>query len=85
LTRQLVGLKLLERGIPRHGYEVYSVDGLERLGFITSGTQSPCLKEAIAVAYVKPTHSTLGAQIKVEIRGVKVLGEVVATPFLKRK
>ena len=84
LNRQLVGLKLLERGIPRHGYEVYSGDGSEKIGFITSGTQSPCLKESIAVAYIHPSHSRVGTRIRVEIRGTQVLGEVVATPFFKK-
>ena len=85
LKRQLVGLKLLERGIARHGYEVFSQDGSESLGWITSGTQSPSTRESIAIAYLNRPYGILGSQVRVNIRGVKVLAEVVATPFYQRK
>jgi aminomethyltransferase len=84
LTRALVGIKLLERGIPRHGYAVYHEEGNARLGELTSGTQSPMTKDSIGIAYVKSSHSQIGTKLRVDIRGNLVLAEVVATPFYKR-
>jgi len=84
LSRQLVGLKLTDKGIPRHGYAIFNSDGSERIGEITSGTQSPSLKQAIGIGYVKTGHGKIGTQLLVEIRGTKFPAEVVATPFYKR-
>ena len=84
LARQLVGLKLLDRGIPRHGYAVYTADGQTRIGEITSGTQSPSLKESVGIAYVGTGHTAIGSKLTVDIRGTKVPAEVVATPFYKK-
>lgn len=84
LTRQLVGIKLLDRGIPRQGYAVYSADGQTRIGELTSGTQSPMLKTNIGVAYVQNAHAAVGSKITVDIRGTKLAAEVVPTPFYKR-
>jgi len=84
VNRTLVGLKMLERGIPRQGYEVFDSTGHTKLGSVTSGTQSPSLKEAIAVAFVPLTHSAHGTRVTIDIRGAKVAAEVVPTPFYKR-
>jgi aminomethyltransferase len=84
LRRQLVAIKLLEKGIPRHGYGLFSADGENRIGEITSGTQSPSLKEAIGIGYVELGSHKIGSKLTVDIRGVKIPAEVVATPFYKR-
>ncbi len=84
LKRALVGIKLLERGIPRQGYPVYTPDGATRIGELTSGTQSPSLGMAIGVASIALPHSAIGTRIAVEIRGAKIPAEVIATPFYKR-
>lgn len=84
LTRSLIGFKMLERGIPRQGYSVYSGDGAQALGTVTSGTQSPSLSQAVGVAYVPPSHSAVGTRITIDIRGAKIPAEVVPTPFYKR-
>jgi aminomethyltransferase len=84
LSRQLVGLKLLERGIARHGYHVFSQDGSLELGEVTSGTQSPCSKQSIAVAYIKTGSAQIGTRLSVDIRGQKIAAEVIPTPFYKR-
>jgi aminomethyltransferase len=84
LSRALVGLKLLERGIPRQGYGVWNAEGTEQIGEITSGTQSPSTQQAIGIAYVAREHSAPGTRIQVEIRGTKVPAEVVPTPFYKK-
>ncbi|MCM2277966.1 MAG: glycine cleavage system aminomethyltransferase GcvT [Oligoflexia bacterium] len=84
LKRKLVGLRLLDRGIPRQGYAVYSGDGAIRIGEITSGTQSPSTKQAIGIAYVTIPNSAEGTKLTVDIRGQKVAAEVIPTPFYKR-
>ena len=80
--KKLVGLALRGRGIARHGYEVFS--GERRIGAITSGTLSPSLGSAIAMAYVAPSKAEPGTIVDVEIRDQRVPAEVVALPFYKR-
>ena len=80
--RRLVGLVLRERGIARHGYPVLDDDGTT--GVVTSGTMSPTLGSAIAMAYVAPAHVEPGTMLAVEIRGVRVAAEVVPLPFYRR-
>ncbi|NDD90718.1 glycine cleavage system aminomethyltransferase GcvT [bacterium] len=84
LSRTVVGLRMLDRGIPRQDYEVFDASGNERLGVIASGTQSPTLKVGIATALVPIRFSATGTKITVNIRGTKVPAEVVSTPFYKR-
>ena len=84
LKKSLIGLKLLDRGIPRHGYPVFSEDGATAIGVLASGTQSPCTKEAVGTAYIDREHSATGTKIRVEIRGQKLLAEIIPTPFYKR-
>ena len=80
--RRLVGLVLRERGIARHGYPV--LDAAGQTGTVTSGTMSPTLGAAIAMAYVAPTQAEPGTMLAVEIRGAPVAAEVVPLPFYKR-
>lgn len=82
VPRKLVGLEMIERGIPRHGYPVYSGD--TKIGEVTTGTQSPTLKKNIGLALVNKDYSTLGTELDVEIRGKKVKAKIVSTPFYKR-
>jgi aminomethyltransferase len=81
-SRKLVGLVLRDRGIARHGYPVL-VDGTAA-GQVTSGTMSPTLGQAIAMAYVPTAQSEVGTMVAVEIRGAPVPAEVVPLPFYKR-
>ena len=81
--RKLVGLEMIERGIGRDGYPVFSLDG-KRLGEITSGSPSPFLKKNIALAYVPVENGVLDTELAVEIRGQMVKAKVVALPFYKR-
>ena len=80
--RMLVGLVLRGRGIARHGYPVLDADG--PTGTVTSGTMSPTLGSAIAMAYVATGHAVPGTMLDVEIRGARVAAEVVPLPFYKR-
>jgi aminomethyltransferase len=82
IARRLVGLVLRERGIARHGYPVLDATGLT--GIVTSGTMSPTLGTAIAMAYVAPAQAEPGTMLAVEIRGARVAAEVVPLPFYKR-
>ena len=82
VTRKLVGLKLEGRAIARHGYPVLR-DG-QSVGVITSGTWSPTLGEAIALAYVPSDAAKLGTELAVEIRGKAAPALVVKRPFYRR-
>jgi aminomethyltransferase len=84
LPRKLIGLKMLERGIARQGYKLFSLEGKE-IGIVTSGTPSPSLNENIAVAYLEKEWARDGKQINVEIRGRLFKAEVVPTPFVNKK
>ena len=82
--KQLVGLVLRERGIARHGYPVCRPRNDEPIGVVTSGSQSPTLGEAIAMAYVPPSDASPGTMLAVTIRGSAVPAEVVPLPFYRR-
>ena len=82
VARRLVGLVMRGRGIARHGYPVHA--GARPSGVVTSGTQSPSLGEAIAMAYVATADAAPGTMVDVEIRGQRVPAEVVALPFYRR-
>lgn len=81
-TRKWVGLHMLERGIPRHGYTVFA--GETAIGEVTSGTHSPSLDLPIGTAYLQSQFSAVDTEIAIDIRGTKVKARVVKTPFLKR-
>ena len=82
LSRQLVGFKMLDRSIPRHGYRVVS-DG-EGIGTVTSGNVSFTLGYNIGMAYVPPAMSESGTRLGVDVRGTAAPAEVVPLPFYKR-
>ncbi|HEU4635527.1 MAG TPA: glycine cleavage system aminomethyltransferase GcvT [Edaphobacter sp.] len=81
--RKLIGLEMIERGIGRDGYPVFSLDG-KRIGEITSGSPAPFLKKNIALAFVPVESTALDTEVAVEIRGQMVKAKVVPTPFYKR-
>lgn len=82
-SRKLVGIEMIDRGIPRHGYPVYK--GEELIGEVTTGTQSPSLKKNIGLVLIKNEHTGLDSEIEVEIRGKRLKAKVVPTPFYKRE
>ncbi|WP_223591402.1 glycine cleavage system aminomethyltransferase GcvT [Neobacillus bataviensis] len=83
LPRKLVGIEMIDRGIPRHGYPVYK--GEELIGEVTTGTQSPTLKKNIGLALIKTEFAGLESEVEVEIRGKRLKATVVPTPFYKRE
>ena len=83
LKRRRVGIKMLEKGIPRKGYEIYK-NG-EKIGEITSGTFSPFLGIGIGMGYVKTEYDKEGEEIAVSIRGKQLKAEIVKMPFYQRR
>lgn len=81
-ARKLIGIEVLERGIPRPHYPIYT-DGV-RIGEVTTGTQSPTLKRNLGLALIDSKYAALGTPLEIEIRGKKLKAEVVKTPFHKR-
>ncbi|MEW5675286.1 glycine cleavage system aminomethyltransferase GcvT [Flavobacterium enshiense] len=81
--RKLVGFELLERGIPRHDYEIVDADGTV-IGIVTSGTQSPSLGKAIGLGYVPTALSTPDSEIYIRIRNKDLKAKVVKLPFYKK-
>ena len=81
VKRKLVGFRLIDRGIPRHGYPLKTVEGAE-IGHVTSGTMSPSLKVGIGLGYVAAEHAAPGTVIAVEVRGRLLKAEVVKYPFV---
>ncbi len=82
LSRKVVGIEMIDRGIPRHGYPVYKGDA--NIGEVTTGTQSPTLKKNIGLALIDSNETELGNEVEVEIRGKRLKAVVSATPFYKR-
>lgn len=83
VPRRLVGLQMQGRNIARHGYPV--LVGGETVGVVTSGTLSPTLGTAIALAYVPVACSKPGQPLEIEIRGKQFPGEIVKKPFYRRQ
>jgi glycine cleavage system T protein (aminomethyltransferase) len=81
--RLLVGIEMLERGIPRSGYSIYADD--QQIGSLTSGTASPTLHKNIGMGYVDAAHATVGQAVQIDIRGKRTAAQIVALPFYKRK
>lgn len=84
--RRLVGVEMIERGIPRAHYPVYDGPGEDarRIGEVTTGTQSPTLKRNVGLALVAREYAALGTELYVDVRGKKLKAVVVKTPFVKR-
>lgn len=82
-ARKLVGIEMIDRGIPRHGYPVYKGD--ELIGEVTTGTQSPSLKKNIGLVLIQNEYADLDSEMEVEIRGKRLKAKVVPTPFYKRQ
>ena len=83
VQRRLRGFKMLERGIPRQGYEIENRDG-EIVGIITSGTQSPTLGVGIAMGYIQQEHAALGEEVAIRIRKKTVPAIIVRPGFLPK-
>ena len=85
LTRRFVGIELLEKAVPRHGFKIHASSPLSDLiGEITSGNFSPLLQKGIGLGYVPLRYAEPGTPITIDIRGKAVPGQIVKTPFYRK-
>ena len=82
LKRKLVGLEVIDRGIPRPHYPVYADGSL--IGEVTTGTQSPTLKRNLGLALIDIAYTGPDTEVWVEIRGNRLKAKIVKTPFYKK-
>lgn len=81
VSRKLRGFEMIDRGIPRHGYELTDKDG-NVIGKVTSGTQSPMLNKGIGMGYIAKEYSAFGTDIFVKVRNKLLKARVVKVPFV---
>ncbi|KQR72390.1 glycine cleavage system aminomethyltransferase GcvT [Pedobacter sp. Leaf176] len=82
IQKRLVGFEMIDRGIPRHDYEIADADG-NIIGKVTSGTQAPSLQKAIGMGYVAKDFAKEGSEIFINIRNTPIKAKVVKFPFYK--
>jgi len=82
VAKKLVGFEMIDRGIPRHDYEIADASG-NMIGVVTSGTQSPSLNKAIGMGYVPTAFSKADSEIFIMIRDKAIKAKVVKMPFYK--
>jgi aminomethyltransferase len=80
-TKKLVGIELIDKGIPRQHYPICDANG-SVIGEITSGTMSPSLNKPIGMGYVKSEFAAAGSEVFIEIRGKLIKAIVSKIPFL---
>lgn len=80
IERKLVGFEIVDKGIPRNGYEIYDESG-NKIGEVTSGTQSPSLTKPIGLGYVQTPFAAIGTPIKIKVREKLLNARVVKLPF----
>jgi aminomethyltransferase len=80
VSRKLVGFEMIDKGIPRHGYEINDADG-NVLGVVTSGTQSPSLAKAIGMGYVRTDFAGIDSTIYIKVREKLLKARVSKIPF----
>lgn len=81
VSQKLVGIEMVEKGIPRHDYEIKDNTGAT-IGRITSGTQSPSLSKAIAMGYINTMCTSIDSQVYIKIRDKLLTAKVVKMPFV---
>ncbi len=82
-SRRLVGFEMIDKGVPRHGYDVVDAQG-NKMGVVTSGTMGPSVKKGIGMAYVPKAYMKAGSEIYISIREKALKAEVVKMPFYKK-
>jgi aminomethyltransferase len=80
LKNKLVGFEMIDKGIPRHNYEIKDGSG-NRIGYVTSGTQSPSLQKAIGMGYVTVENAAMDSEIFIAVRDKSLKAKVVKLPF----
>ncbi len=82
IFKKLVGLKMIDKGVPRHDYKIFIDE--EEIGLVTSGTISPSLGYGVAMAYVAKAYTKIGTVVEIEVRNKRLKAEVVKFPFYKQ-
>jgi aminomethyltransferase len=80
VKRKLVGFEMIDKGIPRHNYEIRNEAG-NKIGYVTSGTQSPSLQKAIGMGYVAVENASIDSDIFIAVRDKSLKAKVVKLPF----
>ena len=80
LKNKLVGFEMIDKGIPRHNYEIKDAAG-NKIGYVTSGTQSPSLQKAIGMGYVTVENAAIDSEIFIAVRDKSLKAKVVKLPF----
>ena len=83
VQRKLIGLEMVDRGIPRAHYPVCNASGAQ-IGEVTSGTQSPTLSKGIGMAYVQTAFAQVGSNVYIDVRGKLLKAKVVKLPFVSK-
>ncbi len=84
--RRLIGFEMVDRGIARHGHEVFLGEGDERpVGHVTTGTQSPTLGKALGMAYLPIGHTDVGTEFFIQVRSRRLKARIIELPFYSRK
>jgi aminomethyltransferase len=81
VRKKLVGFKMIDRGIPRHDYQLKDGSG-QVIGKVTSGTMSPILNQGIGLGYVSVEHANPGNEIFVDVRGKNLKAQVSKLPLI---
>ncbi|RWR15105.1 glycine cleavage system aminomethyltransferase GcvT [Siminovitchia fortis] len=82
VERRIAGVEMIDRGIPRNGYRVFSGD--KEIGYVTSGTQSPTLKKNIGLVLIGADYNEEGNEVEIEVRKKRLKAKIIQTPFYKR-
>lgn len=83
IEKKLIGFEMIDRGIPRSGYEIVT-EGGDPIGTVTSGTQSPSLGKGIGMGYVKSSFAEVGQEIYISVRNRALKAQIVKLPFYKK-
>ena len=81
ITRKLIGFEMVDKGIPRHGYDIVDSEG-NIIGVVTSGTQAPSLAKAVGLGYVSKELSAIDSKIFVKVRDKNLEAKVAKFPFV---
>ncbi|GEK33905.1 glycine cleavage system aminomethyltransferase GcvT [Kurthia sibirica] len=83
IPRKSVGIEMIDKGIPRHGYKVFAGD--IEIGEVTTGTQIPSTKRNIGLALIDANYAEIGKELEIEVRNRRSKVVIVETPFYKRQ
>lgn len=82
LKRQLKGFELIEKGIPRHGNQIFFEN--KNIGFVTSGTQSPSLNKPIGLGYFDINIVDENSIFEIDNRGKRLKAKLTKIPFVQK-